>query len=333
MRILATILVLLPCFLWGQDIHFSQFDIAPMNLNPALAGQFDGDYRFIGNQRTQWRSVTVPYSTIGGSVDARNFNQVAGLGTGLSIYQDKAGDSRLSTLQVNLAGSFIFNVSKDSLQSFSAGVHLGITSRKIDYSDLQYDNQWNGFSYDPGLNPNEPYTRDARTYANLNVGMAYFYQPERRKSLTAGISIFNLNTPKQSFYDDDAIKLDPRVVMHVGGEIPVSEDVNVLPALQFQLQGKFVETIIGGTGKYVLLDEAGLYRTIFGGLYYRTKDAGYLLAGMDYDAWRVGISYDINLSDLKPASNRKGGLEISVVYILKKFRAMDINRRICPDFL
>jgi type IX secretion system PorP/SprF family membrane protein len=325
--------LLAPSLLFSQDIHFSQFDMAPMNLNPALAGQFDGDYRFIGNQRTQWRSVTIPYATIGGSVDSRNFNQIAGLGTGLSIYQDKAGDSRLSTLQVNLAGSFLFNVSQDSIQSFSAGVQLGFTSRKIDYSDLQYDNQWNGFAYDPNLDPNEQYTRDARTYANVNVGMAYFYQPERRKSFTAGLSIFNLNTPKQSFYDDSSIKLDPRVVIHVSGEIPVSENINVLPAFEFQLQGKFVETIIGGSGKYVMLDEAGLYRTIFGGFYYRAKDAGYIVAGMDYDAWRVGLSYDINLSNLKPASNGKGGFEISVVYILKKFRAMEINRRICPDFL
>lgn len=326
-------ILLIPGSLLAQDIHFSQFDVAPMNLNPALAGQFDGDYRFIGNQRTQWRSVTTPYSTIGGSVDARNFNEIAGLGTALSIYQDRAGDSRLNTVQVNLAGSFLFNISQDSVQAFSAGVHIGLTNRKIDYSDLSYDNQWNGFSYDPGLNPNEAFTRDARTYANVNVGMAYFYQPERRKSVTAGASIFNLNAPKQSFFDNNSIRLDPRVVLHAAAEFPVSDDVNVLPAVQFQFQGTFVETILGGAGKYVLLDEAGLYRTIFGGFYYRTRDAGYIMAGMDYDAWRVGLSYDINLSDLKPASNGKGGLEISVVYILKTFKPMDINRRICPDFL
>ncbi|MEK7227019.1 MAG: type IX secretion system membrane protein PorP/SprF, partial [Bacteroidota bacterium] len=64
--LLGTLLLplLSACFflssLQAQDIHFSQFLSSPMNLNPALAGQFDGDHRFVMNHRNQWSSVTVP---------------------------------------------------------------------------------------------------------------------------------------------------------------------------------------------------------------------------------------------------------------------------------
>ena len=55
------------CSLWnfsiGQDIHWSQFNDNQLYQNPAHTGHFDGDYRFIGNYRDQWRSVTVPFST------------------------------------------------------------------------------------------------------------------------------------------------------------------------------------------------------------------------------------------------------------------------------
>jgi len=43
--------------LHAQDIHYSQFDRSPLNINPALTGLFKGDLRFIGNYRSQWNRV------------------------------------------------------------------------------------------------------------------------------------------------------------------------------------------------------------------------------------------------------------------------------------
>src|SRR3954471_19404848 len=53
----------------AQDIHFSQFNRSPLNLNPANTGLFDGDFRFSGIHRNQWKSVTVPYKTFSGAFD------------------------------------------------------------------------------------------------------------------------------------------------------------------------------------------------------------------------------------------------------------------------
>jgi hypothetical protein len=44
----------------GQDLHFSQFYEFPLLRNPALAGIFNGNFRFTGAYRNQWQSVTVP---------------------------------------------------------------------------------------------------------------------------------------------------------------------------------------------------------------------------------------------------------------------------------
>ena len=49
--------------LFSQDIHFSNWQMSPLNLNPAQTGLFEGDGRLIFNYRTQWRSVQVPYNT------------------------------------------------------------------------------------------------------------------------------------------------------------------------------------------------------------------------------------------------------------------------------
>jgi hypothetical protein len=71
-RFTIVLMILLFVFmpkLQAQDIHWSQFQSSPLNLNPALSGFFDGDYRFVLNHRNQWKSVTTPYNTFSGSID------------------------------------------------------------------------------------------------------------------------------------------------------------------------------------------------------------------------------------------------------------------------
>jgi len=330
--LLLTLALCLPLAVFSQDIHFSQFFAAPMNYNPAYAGQFDGDYRAIGNQRTQWRSVTTPYLTVGGSLDARDVMGKDRVGAGLSIYQDNAGDSRLNTLQVNLAGSYAIPIARNDMYA-SAGLHIGFTSQSINYDALHFDNQWNGTAFDPTSGSGETFAENGHIYPNVNLGGMYYFQPARRKQYSAGLSLFNLTTPNQSFQNDLGVKLDRRLNIHASASLPVTEEIDVQPAILLQFQGTYQEIIIGGSGRYLLDQQPGIRRAVYVGIYYRSRDAGYILAGMDYDQWKFGISYDVNLSGLKPASNGRGGFELSVQHIWKKFNPEMIKKRVCREFL
>lgn len=319
--------------LWGQDIHFSQFNASPMNLNPGLAGQFDGDFRLVANHRNQWRSVTKPYRTTGGSVDARKPLNLKNIGAGISMYTDKAGDSELSTLQLNLAASYLLNVSKDSLHSVSLGVQTGLTHRKINYGDLNFDAQYQNGIYNPSAGTGEAFARDSRTYLNLNLGATWMWHMAHRKEITAGIALHNLNKPKQSFYNDNEITLDMRWTVHATAAWKVTEKIDVIPSVLFMNQGPHREITLGTLGRYRIKDFPGIYRAVFAGWHGRTRDAGYLTAGLEYDNWRVGLSYDFNLSSLNVASNARGGFEISAIYIFRKDKQRRIIHKICPDFI
>ena len=39
---------------FGQDLHYTQFYNAHVNINPALTGIFNGDTRLSGKFRNQW---------------------------------------------------------------------------------------------------------------------------------------------------------------------------------------------------------------------------------------------------------------------------------------
>ncbi len=317
---------------YGQDIHFSQFSSSPMNLNPALTGDFEGSYRFVGNGRRQWSSVTIPYQTFGVSADANSILRIKNVGAGISIYQDKTGDSHFSTLQLNVSGSYRIKLNRDSTHFITLGVQSGFTSRRIDYENLTYDNQFNGIVYDPNLPSTENFQNAGRVYPNLNTGINWRYKIKNRKTVSVGFSVFNVSAPKQSFFGNTLILLDRRYNLHVSGNYKLAKKVDLVPSALFSTQGTYKEFVLGSSVKYSLNTASAHYRAFYIGGWVRTKDAVFVSIGMDFQKLYVGLSYDINYSNLRPASNRRGGGEFSVIYILDVLPKKQ-HYKLCPAYI
>ncbi len=311
----------------AQDIHFSQFNNSPLNLNPGLIGAFNGDYRFVANQRTQWSSVTAPYSTFGLSADANNILN-SNIGAGLSVYNDKAGDSDFSTLQIGIGGSYTIRL--DSSHSIKIGAQPVFTQRSINYDELQFDNQYNGSFYDATLGNGENFGNTGGTYFNLHGGVSWNYKIAQRKEVSAGFAMHNLLTPQQSFFSEN-IPLHQRFTLHTNALFAVSDKIDVLPSILFQKQHNYQEVIVGGQGKYHLNN--GNYKALYAGIWYRNSDATYFTVGMDYADFHFGISYDLNLSSLNVASNYRGGFEFAIIYIIDRFKPEIKRYRACPDYI
>ncbi|HEY0976092.1 MAG TPA: PorP/SprF family type IX secretion system membrane protein [Flavobacteriales bacterium] len=335
LRLLGIILPLSWCLpdVSAQDIHFSQFFQTPYALSPASIGLFDGDYRVGGVFRQQWRSVTVPYRTFGIGGDARDLAGVKGLGGGAWLYTDRAGDSRLNTFQFSLGASWTQRFGASKEQSLTLGVQGGITSINIDYTALRFDAQYNGFQYDASLGNNEQFQRDALSHPDLHTGLTYRNAPDPRHELQIGVALFNLTKPDIAFFEAAPSPLDQRTVIHALGRFPVAPKLDVMPMLQWMGQGPFREFDIGGAVRYILLDRYGLLRAVRGGLYMRAADAGYAYAGLEHDDWLFGLSYDLNLSRLVPASRNRGGFELTAIRVFRKRPPVPARFKACPDQL
>lgn len=332
-RCLLLIGLLFPLLVKGQDIHFSQFFHTPVYQNPAHAGNFVGDYRFNAAQRTQWRSVSDnPYNTIMVAADARDFLQQKELGVMALLYHDITGDSRFRTVKLNLGASYGFRL-KDSLSRISGGVQVDITHRSLNYDDLNFGSQYNGIYYDPSLGNGENFQRQSRFYFDAGMGLLYNRRDGFRKIINGGFALFNIIAPKQSFFNNDEVKLDRRWLIHADAVYPVADLWDVSGSIQYMQQGSHQEFLIGAGARYVLKDERGLFRAIKASIHYRNKDAGYLMVGMDYDQWTGGISYDLNISNLTPASRYRGGFEFTLIYRLEKFKGFEVPYRKCPVYI
>ena len=322
-------LLLVSFFLQGQDIHFSQFYNSPLNLSPGLTGNFVGDIRVVGNQRSQWSSVTTPYSTFGLAIDANTIYNKQ-IDVGLGFYNDKAGDSEYSTLQIAPSVGYTYFIG-DSTHSITVGIQPTFTQKNINYDQLKFDNQYNGVSYDESLSNGETFSNDGRSYLNVHSGLSWNYNIGQRKSVTAGVALHNIFNPKQSFFNNNAIELHRRFTFHANGLFKISDRIDGLPGLSIMTQDRFKEIIFGGSGKYHLNN--GNYKAAYLGFWYRNSDATYITAELDYGSFHFGVSYDINLSSLKVASKNRGGFEFAVIYIFEKYRPTIKRYKACPNYI
>jgi type IX secretion system PorP/SprF family membrane protein len=325
------ILLFLALHVKSQDIHWSQFNDNPLFQNPGNAGNFNGDFRFVGNYRDQWRSVTVPYSTLSFSTDTRLKKQ-SRIGLGIQFFNDNVGDGKFQTMEFQVSGSYKINLTSDSAHIIRPGITLGFNHRQVNWNKFSFDNQFDGVVYDPSLPTNETFQN--QQMFNLSVGAGIIYQTNILKEfpISTGISLFNINRPNQSFYGAENLR-DMRANIFAKGSYSLDMDWDLLPSINLNMQGKYREFILGSAVKYTLINKLGTYRAVYMGAWFRNRDAAYLTAGMDYQNWFFGISYDINVSKLVAASNGRGGLEVAIRYIWNIFKPSKNAHRICPDFI
>lgn len=317
----------------AQDIHFSQFYNHPLYLNPALTGVFSGDQRFTGIYRNQWADVPVPYLTFSAAYDEKWY--VPGLkngllGWGLSFVRDQAGDGDLSWsfLQATIAYAQQLG---DELY-LSGGFLLAGGQRAFDPDQLFFGDQFNGDIFDPGLPTLDGFDRTAAGFMNLGGGVNLYYQSQRKRSLAyAGTAFANLNRPNLSFSDREEVELSVRGNVYAFGLVQVSEYWDIGFRGLWHFQGSYKEAVFGAVAKLHLNQDEGEELALQLGLGHRLDDAIISEFAVFYKNWRVTMSYDLNTSPFRVATNRRGGPELSLQHIITKVKPPD-EFKSCPIF-
>jgi len=319
----------------AQDIHFSQFEQSPLNLNPAQTGLFDGDYRFAGNHRNQWSSITVPYVTFSASLDARVTQlkmKRAFLGVGLLFNTDKAGDGNFGTNQIILSLAYHRVMNADSTFILSLGGNFGYNQNSVDYNKFYFGNQYNGNQFDENISNDEYFSQDNLHYFDFSLGINAMYEFENHYKINGGIGFMHLNSPKKSFYDNNDSELPNKYNFNISLDVPIKGKHSLIPSIVYYRQGTFNELYLGGQLRYALNDID--FRNIYAGIWTRTGDAAIFKLGMDYKSWNFGISYDVNYSKLRTVSNGQGGYEISLIYIFSQPDDIYVPKKYqCPGFM
>lgn len=333
--VLAGITFLQPTRARAQDIHFSQFYEAPLLRNPALAGVFTGDYRIQTIFRDQWNSFNNAYRTGSLSGECKWAVGKANdyLTTGLEILYDKAGTAALTTTEAMPALNYHKSLSDVKPMYLAVGFMGGIVQKTLDMSKVTTNSQYNGTAYDPALpngetilNPNVHYLDGA-----LGISFNTAFGTDYKNTLYFGGAYFHLNRPKNSFYQNPSVELDPKIVFSAGVHAIINDYIGFTIQADHSNQGPSQETIGGVMVAYKLGDDTDNGDYIFNlGAYIRWGDAIIPVVKLESKAFTVGLSYDVNISSLQTVSEGRGGFELSLSYT--GFLQHENPRYLCPKF-
>jgi len=302
---------------YAQDIHFSQFFSAPLILNPALTGSFKGKVRAVTNYRNQWtQAMGNNFETFSISVDAPVYKEK--FFSGLYVYSDKSGDSKMISNSANL--SLASRIALDYKNNLTFGINTGWVQKKIDLTQVTWNSQYDGNTFNGNLPSGENITSSSFSYVDFSAGVFWDSEVTKYLKLNGGISSFHINSPKQSFYGNGD-KLYTKWVVHGSSEIGFkNSNITYIPTFMLLKQGPTNEFDIGIIAKYNLGFDSkytGINKSsnILFGCFYRNKDAFNFYMGYDQKGrYAIGISYDINVSDLRQASYYQGGFEVCLLY-------------------
>ena len=257
---LSLVFILTVTIVRGQDIHFSQFYMSPLTLNPALTGVMNCNTRIVGNYRNQWASVlgNNAYNTYSVSYDQKMpVGRYDYFGFGGNIWSDVAGSLIFRRLHSNypaltpavwvvIAGNRIisWSVQKQVLHSEALIIlmHNGRLRLTMVNSALP-------------VRSGEGDLPDNFLFGDVGLGLLWFSVLDKKTNFYIGSAINHLNQANLSFYRQMAMceKYYTKIVLHAGGQFPMGDgDVPSYRELYFFNQGPSLEINAGNSFRFNL---------------------------------------------------------------------------------
>lgn len=301
--------------LFSQDLHFSQYFNSPLLVNPANAGFIpDGSYRMGLNYRKQWANIGNPYKTFSAFGDIQLFAdrmENGWVGIGGSLLSDVAGTGNLTSTKAYASIAYHQTLGLGSL--FSGGFNIGWVNKRIDFTKLIFDNQWNGKFFDVTVPSGEAFAANQVNYFTLQLGLNYAYYPSENTYLNVGFSASNINRPRESFFSQglNDTRVPVRLTTFINGSFKLGDMWIVNPNIYISKMTTAWELVGGGTAQRNLSGD-GNTQLILGG-YFRQSDAFIPVLGFQQSGYKFTFSYDITSSDLKNYNQSRGAYELSII--------------------
>jgi type IX secretion system PorP/SprF family membrane protein len=249
---------------------------------------------------------------------------------------DRAGSIALTSTQVLPMLNYHKSLSSERSMYLSAGFMGGLVQRRLDRSKITTNSQYDGSVFDPTLPDGETFPNNGYSYFDASAGLSFNMQVTGNvdDNIFAGIAVHHFNrSAKSSFYGNETIEMIPKWVLSSGIRMSVTDYSFVTFQGDFSKQGKNSE-VIGGMMYSHKLDDPETPKYVFhAGAFLRWKDAVVPVVKLDYQPFSVAVSYDVNVSQLKTASQGRGGFELSLTYqaFLDRYSTSK-DVLLCPKF-
>jgi len=292
-------------------MQFTQFNAAPLYLNPGFTGTTI-EHRFATSYRNQWTAIPGNYVNYAFSYDY-NFSEFNS-GVGLLFAREKAGTGGLGTTEIALLYSYHLKI--DNKFFIQPGLKFNYITKGIDFNKLTFSDQL----YRGGESTTvESTIGENVSFLDISAGVIIFSE-----KYWGGFSFNHLNTPNQTLINGVS-PLGVKFSAHGGYKFKLPGDGNKKSkakyfntALHYKTQDEFDQLDVGMYFEYEPFVLGLWYRGIPLFKAYETgfqnNDAiavilGYKLPERNFS---FGYSYDLTISRLVVSTG--GSHELSIIY-------------------
>lgn len=277
--------------LFAQDPIYSQFYAAPLQLNPALAGNTFAPSLAL-NYRNQFPNFPNAYTTYSVSFD--QYLERARSGVGVMILADNAGDGLIKTTK--LSGFYAYRLEMTDGVFLKGGIELGAIQVRYDWDRFVFLDQLDALGGNISISEEERPTNTNKTYFDISTGLVIF-----NERFYGGLSLKHLNTPDESILGISgnlSEGLPLRTSIHGGVQIPIWQNNKsdlptfISPNVMFVKQGNFYQANLGANLSLGVVQVGAWFRHTFS-----NPDAVILMFGLQKGIIKVGYSFDWTVSN------------------------------------
>ncbi len=301
----------------AQDAIYSQFANAPLVINPALAGHFEGSYRLGALYRNQWAGIgkSGVYSSPSAFADFNLLDQKirGSFGLGFSVLNDESAGGKFNNLGANISAAYHFSFDPEEARNFlSFGVQGGIVNQRIRLSDFTFASQFNGEKIDPTANSNETVVSDNLIAPDLSVGAVYASYFGNNSNIKIGGSYKHLLAQAPSFFANQTAFQSSMLIGHAELNYQMGKFLSLHPRAMYAKQGNATQLNAQLAAGMHFSPTTALY--LGGGV--RTGDAIIGTLRLELDKLNIGFAYDLNNNPLMQSATRgQGAWEISLSFM------------------
>lgn len=312
----------------GQDHIFSQFYNAPIYLNPALTGQFEGTFRMNMTYRNQWSSIAGELSYLTASADLKLPEGTGGVG----LMFNSSAEGMAALKKNTLSGIYSYIVG-DERFSASFGLQAGITNRTLNFDKLVFSDQLDSrLGFTGGASQAEQPYNDNKYYFDAGAGANFMYG-----DFMVGASMLHLNKPDESF-TGSKVPTPIRTALYASYKMDISGDGSetmlLIPSVVYYNQAKATAISAGMQFKYNGVNAGVWYRSG------RDYQSNAVVLSFIFDIFtsryknqkvRLGVSHDATMNKMN-YGNTSGTTEVSVGFETGENRQQQFGAGQCYKF-
>ena len=166
---------------------------------------------------------------------------------GINFFNDKAGDLKVTTNNVNL--NLAYHLILDRTSTLGLGIYTGYGQRSIDPNGGRWASQYDGMAYNSAASSGETFNSASFNFLDAGAGLVYTYKKNNgymtqnnQRAFNGGVAFYHVNNPNFSYVDQANEKLYMRWSMFVNGTIGIDNTRgSVLPGIYFQRQKSMLQ--------------------------------------------------------------------------------------------